>query len=147
MGLNPTIKSPRWFLVGFSGLHRAWYRLTGGRIGGRFHGEPLVLLTTTGRKSGEARTWPLLALRDGDAYLFAASNSGHDHHPAWYLNLEANPEVTVRDGGTTLRGRARLTTGAERAALYARFVAVFDNYAKYAQATDREIPVVVVEPV
>lgn len=146
MGWNPTIKSPRWFLTSFSGLHKAWYRLSGGRIGGTFHGAPLVLLTTTGRKSGEERTWPLLALRDGDAYLFAASNSGHDHHPAWYLNLEANPVVRVRDGGRTLEGRARITSGEERASLYRRFVDVFENYAKYEQATDREIPVVVVEP-
>lgn len=146
MGLNPTIKSPRWFLTTFSGLHKAWYRLTGGRLGGKFHGEPMVLLTTTGRKTGQERTWPLLALRDGDAYLFAASNSGHDHHPAWYLNLEADPEVHVRDGAKTIHGRARITTGAERADLYRRFVDVFDNYAKYAEATSREIPVVVVEP-
>ena len=73
-------------------------------IGGKFHGAPLVLLTTTGRTSGEERTWPLLAPRDGDAYLFAASNRGHDHHPAWYLNLETNPAVTVRDGGTARPG-------------------------------------------
>lgn len=147
MGLNPTIKSPRWFLTTFSGLHKASYLLTGGKVGGKFHGAPLVLLTTTGRKSGAARTWPLLALRDGDAYLFAASNSGHDHHPAWYLNLEAHPEVTVRDGDTTVSGRARITTGTERAEKYRRFVDVFGNYEKYEQATDREIPVVVVEPV
>lgn len=146
MRLNPTIKSPRWFLTTFSGLHKGWYRLTGGRLGRTFHGAPLVLLTTTGRKSGEERTWPLLALRDGDAYLFAASNSGHDHHPAWYLNLEANPAVTVRDGGTTLHGHARITTGSERTEKYQRFIDVFDNYAKYEQATERQIPVVVVEP-
>lgn len=73
-------------------------------IGGKFHGAPLVLLTTTGRTSGEERTWPLLAPRDGDTYLFAASNRGHDHHPAWYLNLETNPAVTVRDGGTARPG-------------------------------------------
>lgn len=146
MALNPMIQNPRWLIAGFSGLHKGWYRLTGGKIGGTFHGAPLVLLTTTGRKSGEERTWPLLALRDGDAYLFAASNSGHDRHPAWYLNLEANPGVQVRDGGTTLQGRARIATGEERAEKYRRFVDVFETYAKYEAATERQIPVVVVEP-
>lgn len=144
---NPMVQQPKGFIRFFSALNRGWYKLTGGRIGGKFHGAPLVLLTTTGRKTGKERTWPLLTLKEGDAYLFAASFGGHDQHPAWYLNLVANPEVSVREGKRTVRGRARVTAGAEREQVYQKFVDVYATYGDYANATDREIPVVVVDPV
>jgi deazaflavin-dependent oxidoreductase (nitroreductase family) len=143
---NRLVQTPHWFAWFFSSLHRGAYRISGGRLGTKFRGEPAILLTTTGRKTGEPRTWPLLALREGDAYVVAASNGGHDHHPAWYLNLEANPDVTIRDGKRTVTGRARITTGAEHDALYARFVETMATYRDYQEATDRSIPVVVVDP-
>jgi len=105
-----------------------------------------VLLTATGRTTGKERTWPLLSIKQGDSYLFAASHGGHDEHPAWYLNLAANPDVSVQAGSTTVRGRARVATGAEREQLYQRFVDVYSTYGNYAKATNREIPVVVVDP-
>jgi len=145
MARNRMVQQPKGFIRFFSVLNRGWYKLTGGRIASKFHGAPVVLLTTTGRKTGKERTWPLLTLKEGDAYLFAASFGGHDQHPGWYLNLVANPEVTVQDRGRTVRGRARVTTDPERAELYQRFVDVYSTYGDYAQATDREIPVVVVE--
>ena len=146
MAKNRMVQQPKGFIRGFSAIHRAWLKLTGGRVGNKFHGEPIVLLTTKGRKTGKERTWPLLSLRDGDAYVFAASYGGHDHHPAWYLNLEANPDVTIKDKGATATGHARITSGAERATWYARFVETYKAYGDYAEATDREIPIVIVEP-
>ncbi len=140
------VQQPKGVIRAFSALNRGWYKLTGGRFGATFHGAPLVLLTTTGRKTGKERTWPLLTLKEGDAYLFAASFGGHDQHPAWYLNLVANPEVSVREGKRTVRGRARVASGPERERLYQKFVDVYSTYGDYAKATDREIPVVVVEP-
>jgi deazaflavin-dependent oxidoreductase (nitroreductase family) len=112
----------------------------------KFRGAPVVLLTTSGRKSGKVRTRPLLTVKQGDAYAFAASNGGHDQHPGWYLNLVANPEVTVTDRGRKVRGRARVATEPERSDLYQRFVEVLSAYGDYAKATEREIPVVLVEP-
>ncbi len=139
--------TPPLVIRGFSALHRLGYKLSGGRLGNKFRGAPAVLLTTTGRKTGKERTWPLLALRKGDAYVLAASNSGHDRHPSWYLNLQANPEVMIKDGQRTVKGRARTVTGPERDQLYAQFVDVLETYDDYAKATTREIPVVLVEPV
>ena len=144
---NRMVQQPKGIIRFFSALNRGWYKLTGGRIGGKFHGAPLVLLTTTGRKTGKERTWPLLSIKQGDSYLFAASFGGHDEHPAWYLNLAANPDVSVQEGSTTVRGRARVATGAEREQLYQKFVDVYSTYGDYAKATTREIPVVVVDPV
>ena len=144
---NRMVQQSRGVIRFFSRLNRGWYKLTRGRIGGKFHGAPLVLLTTTGRKTGKERTWPVLAMPQGDGYLFAASNGGHDQHPAWYLNLVADPNVSVQHGSRTMKGRARVTTGVEREQLYQKFVDVYSTYGDYAKATPREIPVVVVDPV
>ena len=137
---------PKGLIRFYSALNRGWYKLTGGRVTNTFRGAPLVLLTTQGRKTGKERTCPLLAVKDGDNYVFTGSFRGHDQHPAWYLNLVVNPEVTVQDQGRKVRGRARITNDPERAELYQRFVDVYSAYGDYAKATDREIPVVVVEP-
>jgi len=144
---NRMVQQPKGFIRFFSALNRGFYKLTGGRVASKFHGAPVVLLTTKGRKSGKERTWPLLTVKQGDAYVFAGSNGGHDDHPHWYHNLVADPNVTVRDRSKTINGRARITTGSEREQLYQKFVDVYDTYADYAKATEREIPVVVVEPV
>lgn len=144
---NRLVQTPHWFAWFFSSMHRVAYTVSGGRLGTKFRGEPAILLTTTGRKTGEPRTWPLLALREGDAYVVAASNGGHDRHPGWYLNLEADPDVTVQDGKLTVAGRARVTTGEERIRLYERFVATMATYRAYEEATDRPIPVVWIDPV
>src|SRR5207253_1884739 len=88
-------------------IHVALYRLTGGRIGGRAFGAPVLLLTARGRKTGKARTTPLLYLEDGDRLVVVASKGGAPRHPAWFLNLAANPEVTVERGGERVPMRAR----------------------------------------
>lgn len=138
---NPT------FVRLFAGLHRTVLRLSGGRLLTGFKGEPMILLTTTGRRTGEPRTWPLTGLRAGAGWAVAASNGGHDHHPAWYLNLVADPNASVREGRRTVAVRARITEGAERDEWYQRFEDYLSNYTAYRQATDRVIPVVLLEPV
>jgi F420H(2)-dependent quinone reductase len=137
---------PTWFTRRVSSFHRNMLQLSRGRFLGTHKGEPMILLTTTGRKTGKTRTWPLMALRNGDGWVVTGSNGGHDRHPAWYLNLLANPQATVRDGGRDTSVRARVADDAERAELYPRFVALVHGYADYERATARVIPVVFLEP-
>jgi deazaflavin-dependent oxidoreductase (nitroreductase family) len=133
--------------------HTWLYRRTGGRLGKKWHvgsalrkGVPICLLTTTGRKSGQPRTVPLLHMADGDNVILVASQGGLPTNPAWYHNMRANPEVTVQLGRTTRRMRARVADPAERARLWPRLVQVYADYASYQTWTDREIPVVICEP-
>jgi deazaflavin-dependent oxidoreductase (nitroreductase family) len=147
MARNPLVHTPKPIMRGFSALHRAMFNLTGGRLGGKFRGSPTLMLTTTGRKTGKEPTWPLLALPVGDGYAIAGSNSGYDQHPAWYLNLKANPEVTFEVRGQRTKARARDATPQERAELYPKFIDVYSGYRDYEAATDRKIPVVLLEPI
>jgi deazaflavin-dependent oxidoreductase (nitroreductase family) len=130
-------------------LHRTIYRATGGRVGGDWANDhmPVLLLTTTGRRSGQARTWPVGYLRDGDNYVVIASNGGQPRNPAWYSNLVAEPRVSIEVGGTRRNVVAETATGTERERLWARIVADFPNFDKYQQAITRELPVVVLRPV
>ena len=137
---------PARFTRRVSSFHRNMLKLSGGRFLGAHRGEPMILLTTTGRKTGKARTWPLLAVRHDDGWVVAASNGGHDHHPAWYLNLVAQPDATVTVSGRDVAVRARIADVAERAEQYPRFVALVPGYADYERATTRVIPVVFLEP-
>lgn len=130
-----------------SGAHAALYRLTGGRFGGRMRNSPVLVLTTVGRKSGKARESPLLYLADGDRLIIVASFGGATQHPAWFINLRAEPEVTVRLGKGTRRVRAEVADPEERARLWPRLVAMYPDYATYQQATTREIPVVILHPI
>ena len=123
------------------------YRATGGRRGGKFmRGAPVLLLTTIGRRSGERRVAPLIYVRDGERYVVIASKGGMDHHPLWYRNLLANPAVEVQVGREVQRMQARTANDAERAALWPRAVAVYRDYADYQARTQRQIPVVILEP-
>ncbi len=130
----------------FVGMHRSIYRSTGGRLAGKFRGALIMLLTTRGRKTGKDRTWPLLYTTTGDNYVVIASNNGSDRHPAWFLNLEADPEATVQIDTKLLKVKARTTEGEERAALWQQMVDQYDNYESYQKKTERKIPVVVLEP-
>lgn len=127
-------------------LHRALYRASGGRVGGRLWGLRVVLLTTVGRRSGKRRTVPLLSLRDGDNVVVIASYGGLDQPPAWWLNLEAHPDAELEEGGTSRAVVARTAVGDERARLWARVTAQAPGYLDYERRTDREIPVVILEP-
>lgn len=123
------------------------YRKSGGRIGGRFlRGAPVCLLTTTGRKSGEPRTTPLLYLRDGDRVVVVASQGGMPKHPLWYLNLQATPECEVQIRKETLKLKARTASPEERAELWPRLIQMYSDFDDYQSWTDRVIPVVILEP-
>ncbi len=130
-----------------TGVHAALYRLTGGRFGGRIRRSPVLLLTTTGRKSNQERTVALLYLADGDDLAIVASYGGGARHPAWWLNLQANPEATVRIGRRALRVRARQAGPEERARLWPKLVEMYAGYDGYQRATSREIPVIVLRPI
>jgi deazaflavin-dependent oxidoreductase (nitroreductase family) len=129
------------------------YQKTNGLLGGKWRvgaafprGVDVCLLTTKGRKSGETRTAPLLYLPDGVRVVVVASQGGMPKHPLWYLNLQANPDVDVQVKGDRRKMRARTATSAERAAYWPRLVAMYSDYDDYQSWTDREIPVVILEP-
>lgn len=127
-------------------LHSELFRRSGGRMGGSFKKAPVLLLTTTGKRSGQARTVPLLYLRDGDALVLVASYGGDDRAPAWFHNLLANPEVRVELSGTKATMRARVADAQEKARLWPQVVAMYSGYAKYQTKTQRDIPLVVLTP-
>ncbi|GAA3007112.1 nitroreductase family deazaflavin-dependent oxidoreductase [Streptosporangium longisporum] len=104
-----------------------------------------LLLTTRGRKSGKLRRTALIYARDGDRYVLVASNAGADRHPAWYLNLVADPAATVQIGTETFTVTARTATPEEKPRLWRLMVATMPSYERYRETTDRDIPVVIVE--
>ncbi|SEG98943.1 deazaflavin-dependent oxidoreductase, nitroreductase family [Nonomuraea solani] len=118
------------------------FRANEGRVGGMFEGAPLVLLTTTGAKSGKQTTTPVMYLEDGDRYVIIASNAGADNHPAWYHNLRATPEATAEVGTEKFGVSAVFVDDEERDRLYARMVAQAPGFAEYEAKTTRRIPVV-----
>jgi deazaflavin-dependent oxidoreductase (nitroreductase family) len=108
-------------------------------------GAPVLLLTTTGRRTGQARIHPLIYQPHGDAYLVVASRGGAPSHPDWYRNLSANPRVQVQVRGERFAARARTATPAEKPELWRKMVAIWPDYEQYQHRTDRDIPVVVLE--
>jgi deazaflavin-dependent oxidoreductase (nitroreductase family) len=129
-----------------SGTHEFWYRLTGGLIGGRFGRLPILLLTTTGRKSGKKRTTPLVYLPYGENMVIIASNGGSDRHPEWWLNLRADPTAKVQVGPDIKAVTAEKAQGAERDRLWREVNELYHGYDEYQRSTKREIPVVVLRP-
>jgi len=129
-------------------VHRAMLKLTGNRLGASINGMPSLELTTTGRKSGQPRTVLLSSpLQEGSSYVVVASRGGDDTHPAWFLNLRENPDVEVRlIGKASQRMRARVATPDERARMWPLIAGKYRNYAGYQRRTDREIPLVLLEP-
>ncbi len=127
-------------------IHRRLYRGSGGKWGRTFFGSPILLLTTTGRKTGRSRTWPLTYLSEGNRLIVIASNGGQPNHPAWYLNLRANPRVGVQLGDQTREMIAQAAEGDERTRLWTRVVQEYPAYAGYQSKTTREIPVVILHP-
>ncbi len=119
------------FIKVMSATHSCWYRLTGGLIGGNVLGAPVLLLITTGRKSARQRTTPLLYLRDDQDMVIVASNGGNDRHPAWWLNLEANPQAEVQVGSVTKKVRAERAKQKERSRLWPLLVDVYSGYEGY----------------
>ena len=120
------------------------FRANAGQVTGRFAGAPLLLLTTTGAKSGEQRTTPLVHTTDGDDIVIIASYAGNPKHPAWFLNIRANPEVTIELPDETFTTNVVITEGEERRRLFDQQAAQMPNFAEYQAKTTREIPVVVI---
>ena len=128
--------------------HRWLLHFTGGRVGWRAGQMPALELTTTGRKSGQPRTVMLTSpVQEGDTWVIVASRGGNAHHPAWFLNLRDHPDVKVsREGKPNQQMRARIATPQERARLWPQVTATYKGYATYQQNTNREIPLVLLEP-
>lgn len=129
-----------------SKVHALLYRASGGRIGSRIWGLPILFLTTTGRTSGKLRTTPLCFLADGDDLVVIASNGGMDWFPSWWLNLLQEPCATVRVGRTRRPVQAREASPDERARLWREVTAIAPGYLKYEQRTRRVIPLGILEP-
>jgi F420H(2)-dependent quinone reductase len=144
----PQASSPFWwFWERFTDVHTIAYKASHGRVGGTYGKAPIALVESVGRKSGKRRTHPLLCSTDGDDLVVVASKGGVDRHPAWYLNLKANPETTARWKGEKRSVRARDATDEERERLWPMMVEFYPPYEDYQRRTDRQIPVVVLEPV
>ena len=127
--------------------HTAVYQATRGRVGHRFPGAPpMLLLEHTGAKSGVTRTTPLVYVADGDDIVIVASKGGHPKHPAWYHNLRANPETAIQVGAQRRAVRARVAGPDERDRLWEMAVRTYKGYEGYRERTEREIPLVVLEP-
>ena len=138
----------RFSLTAMNVEHRALIAVSFGRLGWRLGSTPALDLTTVGRRSGEPRSTMLTApMRVGDGLVVVASRGGDDRHPAWFLNLRENPEVTIRlEGGPPERRRARVMSDEERSRHWPELIRTHTQYAGYQRKTDRVIPLVVLEP-
>jgi deazaflavin-dependent oxidoreductase (nitroreductase family) len=121
----------------------AEFRARGGKVGGYHASMQLLLLTTTGARTGQRRAVPLTYLPDGDRYVVTAGNAGSDRHPAWYYNLSAHPDVTVEAGTETFKAVAVIADEAQGAALHERFAAAYPVLDDYQDRTTRRIPIIV----
>ena len=130
-----------------SGAHAGVYRATGGKLFGRMGKSPILLLNTVGRKTGRKRTSPLLYVMDGEDFVIIASKGGAPTHPAWYLNLKANPDATVEVGDREVRVRAEEVDSQEKDRLWQKMVEMYPTYDDYQTKTKREIPLLVLHPV
>jgi F420H(2)-dependent quinone reductase len=129
------------------GVHAHVYRLTNGVVGHRFPGAPpMLLLDHVGAKSGTKRTTPLVYVDDAPDVVLVASKGGHPRNPAWYHNLRANPDTTVQIGAARRAVHARVATSVQRERLWPKAVATYAGYSGYQERTDREIPLVILEP-
>jgi deazaflavin-dependent oxidoreductase (nitroreductase family) len=130
-------------------VHRSLLKVSGGKLGWHIAKMPVLELTTTGRKSGQARSVMLTSpLQEGDVFVVVASRGGDDQHPAWLLNLRDHPDVQVSIQGKPKQPRhARVANADERARMWPQIAADYKNYADYQTKTEREIPLVLLEPV
>lgn len=125
-----------------SATNRVLYRASKGKVGGKIGKAPVGILTTVGRKTSAERAWPLIYLEVPDGWVVMASNGGRPNHPAWYLNLEAKPDVTFEIAGTTHNVRAETVGDPERGELWTRLTAMYKGYDGYTKKTDRVFPIV-----
>jgi F420H(2)-dependent quinone reductase len=123
------------------------YNVSGGRIGGKMGKAPVLLLTTTGRKTGKRRTLPLMYIMDDSAYVITASAGGADKYPGWFFNVRSNPQVVIQVKDTQIKVTAEIAGPEKKSELWARLVAVAPNFAGYQERTSRDIPMVILHPV
>jgi deazaflavin-dependent oxidoreductase (nitroreductase family) len=140
---SPLLKA--WY--GLTRLNVLAYRLSGGKVGGKVGGAPVLLLHHVGRKSGKKRVSPLLYMPDGDDLVIVASMGGADKHPSWWINLRANPETVVEVDREKRAVTAELANAEEKARLWPKLVEMYPDYGVYQSRTDREIPVVILRRV
>jgi deazaflavin-dependent oxidoreductase (nitroreductase family) len=136
------VRPPKRLIRAVGALQLLAIKASRGRIGSHLFERPILLLTTTGRRTGRPRTQPLLYVTEGDCFVVVASFSGHDQDPAWLANIRANPNVVVTIGGRDLRLLATIASPSERERLWPRFPALNAAYARYQRMTARVIPVV-----
>jgi F420H(2)-dependent quinone reductase len=129
----------------FTALHVFIYKVSGGRIGGKFRGAPVLLLTTIGRKSGKSRTTPVLFLADGKGWVVVASNAGRPRDPSWWSNLKMTPGCEAQIRGEKRRVQARKASAEEKTRLWPMLTKMYPPYNDYQRKTKREIPVVILE--
>ena len=150
MPASPSIPPPGTFRAkvvnAFANANVMLYRRSGGRLGNTVKGAPVLLLDHVGRKSGRARTAPVLYMRDGEELVIVASRGGSDAMPAWWLNLQANPTTTVQIGTERRRVVAHEANAEEKAELWPRLVGIYPDYEVYQRRTERQIPVVILSP-
>jgi deazaflavin-dependent oxidoreductase (nitroreductase family) len=139
---EPVTDSP----TGWVRRHVRGYVKSGGTKGHRWHGVHTLLLTTRGRRTGRLRRTALIYGRDGKRYVVVASNGGATRHPSWYLNLVANPEVSLQVGPDELTASATTATAGQRPRLWRLMAEIWPDYERYQTRTAREIPVVILEP-
>ena len=140
MAMNPIL------MKSMARIHRWLYRLTGGALGGWLAGNPMLLLTTTGRKTGKPRTTPLQYMKDGENMVVVASNGGNARHPAWWFNIDANADAAVQVGKEKKRVRAETADEEERGRLWPLLREAYAGYQDYEDETERTIPVVILRP-
>lgn len=130
----------------FMAIHVWIYRLSGGKLGGTMRGFKVLLLTTTGRKSGKTYTTPLGRFDHEDGYIIVASNAGQPTHPAWYYNLKSNPHVTVQVLDRVIPATAEVLSGEARMEAWRQVITTAPSYANYEKQTTREIPLILLHP-
>ena len=123
------------------------YNVSGGRIGGKMGKVPVLLLTTTGRKTGKQRTLPLVYIKDDSDYVITASAGGADKHPGWFFNIRSNPQATIQVKDKHIQVTAEIAEPEKKSELWSRLVKVAPNFAGYEKRTSREIPMVILHPV
>ena len=146
MTIPSVSRANKFFMRLFIGMHVGLYRLTGGKIGRSMMGSKVLLLTTTGRKSGKVSTVPLGYVDQPGGYLIVASNGGQPTNPGWYYNLKSKPQTTVQIGGKAITAAVEELTGEAHDQAWQKFVAVLPNYANYQKKATRPIPVIFLRP-
>jgi deazaflavin-dependent oxidoreductase (nitroreductase family) len=141
-----SMSMPAGLLRALGKLNVPIYRLTRGRVLGKVGQAPVLLLTSTGRRSGQRRTAPVLFLRDGERVVVIGSNAGNTHAPAWSHNLKANPDAEIDMRGERRQVRARVAEGEERTELWGKMNAQYEGFDEYDQRTSRDIAVFVLDP-